>query len=55
MGGERPGGKRPYIEEASLKPAKMLPLALATSIDALAAGVSFAFLQVRIIPVISFN
>jgi len=31
-------------------PAKMLPLALATSIDALAAGVSFAFLQVKIIP-----
>lgn len=48
------GGKRPDTEEASLKPAKMLPLALATSIDALAVGISFAFLQVRIIPAVSF-
>jgi len=32
----------------------MLPLALATSIDALAVGVSFAFLQVYIIPAVSF-
>ena len=30
----------------------MLPLAIATSIDALAVGVSFAFLQVRILPAI---
>jgi len=51
---ECPEGKRPDSEEASLKPAKMLPLALATSIDALAVGVSFAFLQVRIIPAVSF-
>lgn len=36
-------------EEASLKPSAMLPLAVATSIDALAVGVSFAFLQVDII------
>ena len=35
--------------ETSLKPAKMLPLALATSIDALAVGVSFAFLKVDIV------
>lgn len=28
----------------------MLPLAVATSIDALAAGITFAFLQVRILP-----
>lgn len=33
---------------ASLGPATMLPLAIATSIDALAAGVSFAFLNVGI-------
>jgi putative Mn2+ efflux pump MntP len=32
----------------------MLPLAVATSIDALAVGVGFAFLQVRIIPAVSF-
>jgi len=38
--------------EASLRPAKMLPLALATSIDALAVGVSFAFLKVSIIPAV---
>ena len=32
----------------------MVPLAIATSIDALAIGVSFAFLQVNIIPAVSF-
>jgi len=32
---------------------KMLPLAIGTSIDALAVGVSFAFLSVRILPAIS--
>jgi len=37
----------------ALRPAKMLPMALATSIDALAVGVSFAFLQVRIAPAVS--
>ena len=30
----------------------MLPLAVATSIDALAVGISFAFLQVRILPAV---
>ena len=49
---ECPGGERPDRKEISLKPAKMLPLALATSIDALAVGVSFAFLNVNIIPAI---
>ena len=39
--------------EVSLKPTRMLPLAVATSIDALAVGVSFAFLQVSIIPAVS--
>ena len=33
---------------------KMLPLAIGTSIDALAVGVTFAFLSVKIIPAISF-
>ena len=32
----------------------MLPLAVATSIDALAVGVSFAFLKVDIVPAVSF-
>lgn len=32
----------------------MLPLAVATSIDALAVGVTFAFLQVEIVPAVSF-
>jgi len=32
----------------------MLPLAIATSIDALAVGITFAFLQVNIIPAVSF-
>ena len=40
-------------EEASLKFKEMLPLALGTSIDALAAGISLAFLKVRIIPAVS--
>ncbi|MCM1025584.1 MAG: manganese efflux pump MntP family protein [Roseburia sp.] len=31
----------------------MLPLAIATSIDALAVGITYAFLQVRIIPAVS--
>ena len=41
-------------KEASLKPLVMLPLAIATSIDALAVGVTFAFLQVNIIPAVLF-
>ncbi len=45
---ECPGKGRPDTEEAPLTPAKMLPLAVATSIDALAVGVSFAFLKVNI-------
>jgi putative Mn2+ efflux pump MntP len=49
-----PGGEKPNRRESSVKPAKMLPLALATSIDALAVGVSFAFLRVSIIPAVSF-
>ena len=40
-------------QEVDLKFSKMLPLALATSIDAMAVGVSFAFLQVNIVPAIS--
>ena len=31
---------------------KMIPLAVATSIDALAVGVTFAFLQVEIVPAV---
>jgi len=50
---DRPGGKKPD-KTISLKPAQMLPLAVATSIDALAVGVSFAFLQVRIVPAVAF-
>lgn len=49
---ECPGGERPGTKEVSLKPSEMLPLALATSIDALAVGVSFAFLQVEILPAV---
>ena len=40
-------------QETTLGPAKMVPLALATSIDAMAVGVSFAFLQVNIVSAIS--
>ncbi len=35
-------------------PKSMFPLAVATSIDALAVGVSFAFLKVEIVPAVSF-
>lgn len=44
----------PVAEEDSLSPGKMLPLAVATSIDALAVGISFAFLRVQIVPAVSF-
>ena len=47
-----PGGERSEIKEATLRPAEMLPLALATSIDALAVGVSFALLDVNIVPAV---
>jgi len=43
----------PKDKEPSLRPTNMIPLALATSIDALAVGASFAFLYVSIIPAIS--
>jgi putative Mn2+ efflux pump MntP len=42
---ECPNGKQAERIEASLKPSKMLPLAIATSIDALAVGVMFATLD----------
>ncbi len=38
----------------STDPKTMLLLAVATSIDALAVGVTYAFLQVRILPAVSF-
>lgn len=41
--------------DASLSPKQMFPMAIATSIDALAVGVTFAFLpDVPIIPAVSF-
>ena len=46
------GGEDCQREDLSLK--AMLPLALATSIDALAVGVTFAFLSVTIVPAVSF-
>ncbi len=49
-----PDRECPQKQEASLKPAEMLPLALATSIDALAVGISFAFLNVNIFSAILF-
>jgi putative Mn2+ efflux pump MntP len=47
------GDVRQVEEEMPLRVSKMLPLALATSIDALAVGVSFAFLNVSIVPAAS--
>ena len=40
--------------DASFSPAVMLPLAVATSIDALAVGITFAFLQADIVPAVLF-
>lgn len=40
--------------DASMKMRDMFILAVATSIDALAVGVTFAFLQVQIVPAVSF-
>ena len=48
--GNEPAGE----DDASLSVKVMLPLALATSIDALAVGITFAFLQVKIVPAVSF-
>lgn len=39
--------------DCALTPKAMLPLAVATSIDALAVGITYAFLQVRILPAVS--
>lgn len=41
------------IQKQIFAPSTMLPLALATSIDALAVGVTFAFLEVPILPAIT--
>ena len=38
----------------SFSPRTMFPLAVATSIDALAVGVTFAFLDVAVVPAVSF-
>lgn len=40
--------------EATMDPKNMFLMAVATSIDALAVGVTFAFLQVQIVPAVSF-
>lgn len=47
---------RGEVEEldASFSVKSMFPLAVATSIDALAVGITFAFLQVNIVPAVSF-
>ncbi|MCL2527513.1 MAG: manganese efflux pump MntP family protein [Defluviitaleaceae bacterium] len=42
----------PAGQEASFGPRNMVPLAVATSIDALAIGVSFALLDTRIVPAV---
>ena len=39
--------------DASMKPKNMLLLAVATSIDALAVGVTFAFLKINIVPAVT--
>lgn len=48
----RGGDEEAVDDDFSVK--AMVPLAIATSIDALVVGISFAFLQVSIVPAISF-
>ena len=48
----RSGDKDAANDDFSVR--SMIPLAIATSIDALAVGVSFAFLQVDIVPAVVF-
>ena len=50
---ESRGGEAEELD-SSFGPAAMLPLAVATSIDALAVGVTFAFLKVDIVPAVLF-
>ena len=47
------GGEEAGSSDASLSFRAMLPLAVATSIDALAVGVTFAFLRVQIVPAVA--
>lgn len=50
---ESRGGEAEELD-CSFSPRAMLPLAVATSIDALAVGVTFAFLKVDIVPAVLF-
>ena len=47
-------GKEEDKADARLSVRAMLPLAIATSIDALAAGVTFSLLDIRVIPASGF-
>ena len=51
---ESRGGGEEDKSGDDFSPHAMIPLAIATSIDALAVGVSFAFLRVDIVPAVSF-
>lgn len=48
LGKEEDSEEKERCDEEAFSPRKMFPMAVATSIDALAVGVSFAFLQVDI-------
>ena len=50
----RESGGEEECMDASFLPHAMFPLAVATSIDALAVGVTFAFLRVAIVPAVLF-
>ncbi len=52
--GEDDDGCESCEQDASMDVKTMLGLAIATSIDALAVGVTFAFLRVDIVPAVSF-
>jgi len=52
-GSRKKDAEQPDVGQAALHFAKMLPAALATSVDAMAVGVSFAFLYVDVVPAIT--
>ncbi len=54
LGQEEEAGRDGQDEKTAFSAKAMFPLAVATSIDALAVGVTFAFLEVEILPAISF-
>lgn len=54
LGDKAEDDEKEAVEHSGFGVKSMFPMAVATSIDALAVGVSFAFLQVQIVPAVTF-